>query len=177
MYVERISMAIWSTALVQRRRAQRFAENARAWYEDCQIILSTCGDALYDQNVGSIDLHAVFGRIDDMLRFGLREQIPIVRRVLRRGNPDLARRFREASTKVISLRNETLRFLLHCQAPGPFPTNGSAAGIPQQVAHYRALDEVGFAARQLTEEVNGELQSTWAEVRGLVIQAERVPAT
>jgi len=170
-------MQIWSTTMMRRRRAQRFAENARAWYENCRTISGICVDALYDQDAARIDTHAVFGKIDDLLRFGLREQTPSVRRILRQGNPGLARRFGEASENVIRLRNQTLRFVLNCQGPGSFSANGSATGVAQQIYYYRALDEVGFAARQLTGEVDRELQSIWDEVHGLVIQAERLPAT
>jgi hypothetical protein len=166
-------MEIWSTATQRRRRAKRFAENARAWYENCQTISGICGDVLYDQDAARIDTHAVFGEIDNLLRFGWRHQVSSVRRILHQSKPDLAQRFGKASEKVISLRNQTLRFLLRCQGPGPFSANGSANGMVQQIYYYRALDEFGFAARQLNGEVDRELQSIWGEVHELVIQAER----
>jgi hypothetical protein len=42
------------------------------------------------------------------------------------------------------------------------------------VYYYRALDEVGFKARDLKKELDQELRSIWPELQVLIVQAESI---
>jgi hypothetical protein len=53
---------------------------------------------------------------------------------------------------------------------------GDADGEMRLVYYYRALEEVGFKARQIKRELDQELKSIWNELQVMLIQTERMLA-
>jgi hypothetical protein len=103
----------------------------------------------------------------------LRIYIPDSLGTLRRRNPELAQRFDKASQLVYRLRNETIKFLIRSQDPGPM-TGDEPDEEASIIYYYRALEEVGFNARDITMELDRELKSIWRDLQSVIIQAERV---
>jgi hypothetical protein len=157
---------------IEKKRAQSFVENARAWYQTCNDVSEVMGEALHDHSVVNKDIGYIIDAADHLL-LHLRFTIPNSLGTLRRRNPQLAQRFDKASQLVYRLRNETTRFLIRSQGPGPM-----AGDEPDEEArviyYYRALDEVGFHARDLKMELDRELKFIWRDLQKVITQMELV---
>ena len=79
----------------------------------------------------------------------------------------------EASKNIFRLRNATVRFLVRSRGTGPFPVDRSISDELRRTYYYRALEEVGYKARQLHQELDPEISSIWQELQALIAQAER----
>jgi hypothetical protein len=157
---------------IERRRAQSFVENARAWYQTCNDVSEVMGDALHDQSIINKDIGYIIDAADRLL-FHLRFSIPDSLGTLKRRNPELAQRFDKASQLVYRLRNETTKFLIRSQGPGPMSGDepDEEASI---IYYYRALEEVGFNARDIKMELDRELKSIWRDLQSVIIQVEMI---
>ena len=117
-------MLKWIRMKIERKRAQSFVENTRAWYQTCNDISEVMGDALHDQSIIDKDIGYMVDGVDRLL-FQLRFYIPDSLGILRRWNPELAQRFDNANRLIFRLRNETIRFLIRSQGPGPISGDDS----------------------------------------------------
>ena len=105
--------------------------------------------------------------------FFLRVYIPYSLGTLRRRNPELAQRLDKVFQLAYRLRNETTKFLIRSQGPGPM-----AGDEPDEEASifysYRAFEEVGFNARDLKMELDRELKSIWRDLQSVILQVEMI---
>lgn len=157
-------------AMLERRRTRSFVENALAWYQTSVEVSDIIGDALHDAEVSKKDIGIVIDEADRML-FSLQHYIPVARGGLRRRNLELAHRFDDACQKIYQLRNEMTRFLIRSQGPGPM-SGYQPDEEARLVYYYRALDEVGFKARDLKKELDLEIRYIWRGLQTLIVQAE-----
>lgn len=158
--------------LIEKRRARSFVENARAWYQTCKDVSEVMGDALHDQSIIDKDIGYMVDGVDRLL-FQLRFYIPDSLGTLRRWNPELAQRFDNANRLIFRLRNETTRFLIRSQGPGPM-SGDESDDETLTIYYYRALEEVGFYARDLKLDLDRELGFIWRDLQSVIMQAERV---
>ncbi|MCJ7536887.1 MAG: hypothetical protein MUO57_15265 [Anaerolineales bacterium] len=155
---------------IARKRARSFVKNARAWYLTCQDISGVMGDALHDQSIITKDIGYVIEQVDRKL-FHLGFYISDSLGTLRRRNPNLAQRFDQVTQQVCQLRNQTTVFLIRSQGPGPMSGAETDEGI-SMIYYYRALEEVGFKARDLKVELDRELKNIWRDLQKIFIQEE-----
>jgi hypothetical protein len=158
--------------LIEKRRARSFVENARAWYQTCKDVSEVMGDALHDQSIIDKDIGYMVDGVDRLL-FQLRFYIPDSLGTLRRWNPELAQRFDNANRLIFRLRNETTRFLIRSQGPGPM-SGDESDDETLTIYYYRALEEAGFKARDLKVDLDRELGFIWRDLQSVIMQAERV---
>jgi len=163
------------TGFMEKRQARGFLNGVQAWYHTCVKISELLGEALYDEAIGEKDIGVVLDKVDRML-FALRNEAADVRGFLRRKDPRLAERVENASTQVFELRNETTRFLMRCQGPGPFMGSRELNGQTRMLYYYRALEEVGFKARQVNSALEGELKAIWRDLQRMILVAEQTVA-
>ena len=165
-------MLKWVRTNIERKRAQSFVENTRAWYQTCKDVSEVVGDALHDQSIIDKDIGYMVDDVDQLL-FQLRFYIPDSLGTLRRWNPEIAQRFDNANRLIFWLRNETTRFLIRSQGPGSMSGDESDDGT-LIIYYYRALEEAGFKARDLKVDLDRELGFIWRELQSVIMQAERV---
>lgn len=158
--------------LIEKRRARSFVENARAWYQTCKDVSEVMGDALHDQSIIDKDIGYMVDGVDRLL-FQLRFYIPDSLGTLRRWNPELAQRFDNANRLIFRLRNETTRFLIRSQGPGPM-SGDESDDETLTIYYYRALEEAGFKARDLKVDLDRELGFIWRDLQSVIMQAKRV---
>ena len=158
--------------LIERDRARRFLDGIHSWYQTTTTVSRLCGQAINNEDIASSDIGTVLDDVDRKL-FALRNYISDSRGFLRRQNPALARRVTEASKNVYRLRNATARFLIRSQGTGPFSVDQSMSDEVRRTYYYRALEEIGYKARQLQRELDPELSSIWQDLQELIAQAER----
>jgi hypothetical protein len=157
---------------IEKKRAQSFLDNVHAWYQTSSEISEVMGMALHDQSVLQADIGYIIDAADRML-FHLRSYIPNSLGILRRSNPELARRFDQASQQLIQLRNETTRFLIRSQGPGPM--SGDEPDDEARILYYyQALEEVGFNARDMKSDFDLELKSIWNDLQLIIVQEKAV---
>ena len=155
--------------LIEKRRARSFVENARAWYQTCNEVSEVMGDALHDQSIIDKDIGYMVDGVDRLL-FQLRFYIPDSLGILRRWNPELAQRFDNANRLIFRLRNETIRFLIRSQGPGPM-SGDESDDETLIIYYYRALEEAGFKARDLKVDLDRELGFIWRDLQSVIMQA------
>jgi len=157
---------------IEKKRAQRFLESVQAWYQTCSDISRICHDALNNEDIINSDIGTALDKADRNL-FALRTYISDVRGLVRRQNPALASRVSKVSGSVFKLRNQTAHFLIRCQGPGPFQFNQPADEQVRKVYYYRALEDVGFTARQMQTDLDQEIDSIWHEMQHSIAQAKQ----
>lgn len=165
-------MLRWIRETLERKRAQSFVDNIQVWYQTCNQVSDVMGDALHDQDIVKNDIGYVIDKADRML-LHLNFYIPDLLGTLRRWNPKLAQRFDNANQQLFRLRNETTRFLIRSQGPGPM------SGVEPDdetllIYYYRALEEVGFKARDLKKDLDHELGFIWRDLQSVIIKAESI---
>lgn len=163
------------TDFMEKRQARGFLNGAQGWYYTCIKICELLGDALYDEAIGEKDIGVVLDKVDRML-FALRNEAADVRGFLRRQDRVLAERVENASTQVYELRNETTRFLMRCQGPGPVMGKRAMESQTRMLYYYRALEEAGFQARQVNTALESELKAIWRELQRVILVAEQTVA-
>jgi hypothetical protein len=157
---------------IEKKRAQSFVANVRAWYHTCSAVSEMMGDALHDQAVIQADIGNIIETADRLL-FHMRSYIPNSLGTLRRRNPELARRFDRACRQIYQLRNGTTSFLIRSQGPGPM--SGDAPDDEARILYYyQALEEVGFYARDLKSDFDRELKSIWQDLQLIIVQEEAI---
>lgn len=154
---------------LKKRRAQNYLKDLRVWYEITHEVSDILGDALYNEKICSSEIGLVLDRTDRLL-FMLGSAIPGACGGLNRQNPDLAQRIENISTNIYRLRNATVSFLVRCHGPAVYEDR-SQEGL-HEVVYYQALDEAGFQARQICQEVERELKTAGRELRKSIRQAE-----
>lgn len=165
-------MLKWVRTNIERKRAQSFVENTRAWYQTCNEVSEVMGDALHDQSIIDKDIGYMVDGVDRLL-FQLRFYIPDSLGTLRRWNPELAQRFDNANRLIFRLRNETTRFLIRSQGPGSM-SGDESDDETLIIYYYRALEEAGFKARDIKVDLDRELGFIWRDLQSVIMQAERV---
>lgn len=159
----------------EKKRALRFLEGAQAWYEACTLVTQLCLDALYSEKATGGDIGVLLDKADKKL-FTLRNYTSDVHSTVKRSNPALARRVNQITHQIFKLRNDTARFLIRSQGPGPFSAGDSKENELQQIYYYRALEEFGFDARQENEGLADEVQNIWREMQSIIQNAENIIA-
>lgn len=159
------------TDYFEKRRMLGFLNSIQTWYHLSQAVSDLCDDVLYDPQVCSDEIGIIVDQADNDL-FKLRNEEAECFRFLKRHNTDLANRHKKISEKLFRLRNETVRFLIRCQGPGPAIMAQFGSEIQHRGYYYQALDEVGFNARRLQTQVNHDLQSFWQELQSVIQQVE-----
>ena len=157
---------------IEQKRAQSFVNNVRAWYQTNSEISEVMDMALHDQSITHADIGYIIDAADRLL-FSLRYYVPDSMGVLRRRNPNLARRFDLVSQHLYQLRNETIRFLIRSQGPGPM-SGDEPDDEARIIYYYQALEEVGFYARDLKSDFDRELKSIWHDLQLIIVQEEAV---
>jgi hypothetical protein len=157
---------------IKKNRTKRFIENTQAWYKTCNLLTNTYGVALYDQEAFDDDIGIMLEKTDRML-FQLGSYTSDVQGLLRREEPALAKKVDYLSTQVFRLRNKTISFLLRSQGGLLFSGIDARQRNRGGEAYYQALEEVGFAARQIHRELEKELKAIWPALRGPLLVAQR----
>ena len=157
-------------SLMRRNQARSFVLNAKAWYQTGGEITQLMGDALHDPLVAGKDIGYVIDRIDRML-FYLGFYITDSMSTLRRSNPELARRFDRVGQQFFIVRNEMTVFLIRSQGPGPMAGDEPSEDA-RIIYYYKALDEVGFKARDLMADLDHEFKSIWQDLQKIISQEE-----
>jgi hypothetical protein len=156
---------------IERRRAQNLLESVHGWYTTSQSVSDLCGEALHDQALIQQDIGTVLDKADRKL-FQYRNDASDAQRAVRRHDEELARRITSITQQVYELRNLTAKFLIRAQGPSPF--KGSQAETILPLAYYdRALQEVGFLARDMKTHLDSDIRSMWPELEKLIHQAEK----
>lgn len=155
---------------LEKKRAKTFLANVYAWHQTCEEVSEIMGAALHDQSVIKKDIGSIVDAADRML-FLLRYYIPESLGTLKRRNPELALRFDHACQQVFVLRNNTTSFLIRSQGPGPLSGEEPDEGT-RLMYYYRALEEVGFKARDLKKELDREIQLIWRDLQGIILQEQ-----
>lgn len=156
---------------LEKRRMRGFLNSIQNWYQLSKAVSDLCEDALYDPEVCSDEIGIIVDQADNSL-FGLRNEEAECFRYLKSYNIDLANRHKKLSENLFRLRNETVRFLIRCQGPGPAVINQYENKDHHKLYYYQALDEVGFEARRLRSQVNTDLQAIWEELQSVIQQVE-----
>jgi len=166
-------MLNWLTDHLRKRRSQRFLEDSHAWYQACAAISRACAEALNNESICDTDIGVVLDRTDRTL-LGMRNHIAGIRRPLQQRNAALAQRVTRVSEQVFRLRNQTSRFLIHCQGPlSPAIVNDPEG---RRLHYQRALQDFGVEARQMQRDLDAELNAIWRELQSLRLEAERLAA-
>jgi len=151
---------------LQRNRARAFVKNVYAWYQTCREVSAVMGEALHDQAIIEQDIGSVIDKVDRML-IHLGFYMPDSMGILRRRNPELAKRFEHVSQQIVIVRNAMTSFLIRSQGPGPI-----AGPAPDEEArtiyYYRALNEVGFRARDLMRDLDREIELIWKDLEQVI---------
>lgn len=156
---------------MEKRRAQSFLISSHNWHAACAGVMAICGEVLAEETIHPRDIGASLDRADRLL-FQLRNHASEMRGLLSRGDPDLAKRVGLTTNRIFELRNETARFLIRCQ--GPDPVSGARFdNAARRLFYDRAMQEVGFNARQMQAAVQAEFLATWGRLEEL-ISAERI---
>lgn len=154
----------------QRRRVQGMLDILPVWYNTCLKVSEICGDALHNEALIRADIGTVLDKMDRML-FQFRNDASDVRKAVQRFDQSLARRVERMTQQVFELRNATAKFLIRAQGPNPFAKSDQEGDSGAQY-YQRALDEVGFKARQVKTELDRELVVLWAELEKMKQSAE-----
>lgn len=165
-------MLNWIRTKLDRKRAQTFLENIHAWYRTYIEVSEVMDEALHDQSIIKKDIGYIVENADRLL-FHFRFYVPESLSTLRRCNPDLARRFDQASQKLFRLRNQTTSFLIRSQGPGPM-IESNIDDETRIMYYYQALAEVGFTARDLRKSLDRELKFLWRDLQKIIVQEELV---
>jgi hypothetical protein len=160
----------WIRTAIRKNRARSFVKNAKAWKETSQAVSVAMDNALHDPSIAEGDIGYLIDQVDRMLLhlgFYFSDSMGI----LKRRNPELARRFERASQQVIVVRNKMTIFLIRSQGPGPM-SGEEPDEETRNIYYYRALDEVGFYARDLMAELDRQLTIIWMELQQVINQEE-----
>jgi hypothetical protein len=154
---------------LEKRRAQSFLDSSHSWHAACAGVIAICGQVLGEETIHQRDIGASLDRADRLL-FQLRNHASEMRGLLSRGDPDLAKKVGLTTNRVFELRNETARFLIRCQ--GPDPVSGAQFDAAARRLFYdRAMQEIGFSARQMHAAVQAEFLATWGGLESLISRA------
>jgi len=157
---------------LEKKRAQSFLSSVHAWHQTCEDASAVIDDALHDQTIIRKDIGYIVESTDRLL-FNLRYYIPDSLGTLKRRNPQLARRFDLACQQLFLLRNATTSFLIRSQGPGPLSGDDPDEDT-RMIYYYRALEEVGFKARDLKKDLDRELQYIWRDLQSIIHQEQLV---
>lgn len=163
-------MLNWIRLTLARNRARSFVRNALAWKETSKAISQMMDKALHDRSIAEGDIGYVIEQVDRML-FHLGFYFSDSMGILKRRNPELARRFERASQQVFVVRNKMTVFLIRSQGPGPM-SGEEPDEETRNIYYYQALDEVGFYARDLMAELDRQLTIVWIELQQVINQEE-----
>ena len=155
---------------IRKNRARSFIKNARAWKETSQAVSEAMDHALHDPSIAEGDIGYLIDQVDRMLLhlgFYFSDSMGTLQRL----NPDLARRFKRTSQQVFVVRNKMTVFLIRSQGPGPM-SGEEPDEDTRNIYYYKALDEVGFYARDLMAELNRQLTVIWIELQQVISQEE-----
>lgn len=155
---------------IEKRRAQSFMNNLRAWHQLVFVLIDLMDDVLYDQSIIQSDIGFIVESYDlvlsQMMCFS-----PGISRTLSHNNRTLASQYDNICLKIGRLRNETTIFLIRSQ--GPCPEFGHKANDESRIDdYYQALSEVGFEARQLKGDLNSGIKTFWQDVQPIIKKAE-----
>lgn len=151
---------------LNRRKMQALIDILPVWYNTCRRVSEICGDALHDVELVDGDIGAVLDKADRML-FQFRNDAGDVRRSIQLLDRQLAGRVDATTRRVFELRNATAKFLIRAQGPSPFARQGMESDMSQRYYH-RALEEAGFEARRLKNELDKEIELLWDELDKLI---------
>ncbi len=154
---------------LDKRNAQSFLDSIQSWYATSTQVSEICGQCLEDVGIVESDIGIMLDKVDRKL-FALRNYASDARSILRRKNPQLAQRIKDASRMVYVLRNDTARFLIRAQGPGL--VSGKAQSKLSEENYQRAFDEVGWKACQVKKDLDEELALIWEGLAGQVEAAQ-----
>jgi hypothetical protein len=158
----------------RKREARDFSENATGWHAVCQTISEMYVEVLHDDNPTRSDIGVVLDKTDRML-FALRDHLSALRPPLNRRDRELTKRVNKASEHLYELRNKTARFLIRAQGHTPtFMREGTTSPEVEQTYYLKAMQEVGFDARQAALALRKELKGIWEELFPLVSEADQL---
>lgn len=160
---------------LERRSAQNFLEGITSWHRICKEVSQLGGEALNDKEVIRGDIGVILDKMDRNL-FALRNHIGGAKGFLKRRNRALARRFEKVNKDVYQMRNQTAKFLIRGQGPGPFPRDQEMEEGRWGKYYDRAMIDIGFDARRMNEGVSEEIDAIWSEMQELIRQAEKAIA-
>ncbi len=158
----------------RKREARDFSEHATGWHTTCQTISDMYVEVLHADDPAGNDIGVVLDKTDRLL-FRLRDHLGALRPSLSRRNRDLSNRVGTASEHLYELRNQTAKFLIRAQGHTPqFMREGDSSPGADQAHYLKAMQEVGFDARQMATELRNELKAIWTELRPMVTEADEI---
>lgn len=160
------------TGFFRQREAGEFAADAKSWHAACQSIVELYVEALNEDNPAQPDIGVVLDKTDRML-YGVRDHLGGLRAALNRRDRALSARVGKASERLYEIRNLTARFLIRAQGHTPhYLRQQELPDDTRQMYYLKAMQEVGFEARQAAIELRKELKSIWTALEPLISQAE-----
>ena len=154
---------------IEKRRVQGMLDIVPVWYNTCLRVADILGGALHDEELIRADIGTVLDKADRML-FQFRNDASDVRKAVTRYDESLGRRVVRVTQQVYELRNATAKFLIRAQGPSPF-AKSNLEGESGNLYYHHALEESGFEARQMKNELDQELVALWVELEKLMSQA------
>jgi hypothetical protein len=151
---------------LEKRRVQGMRDILPVWYNTCLRVSEICGEALHDEELIRADIGTVLDKADRML-FQFRNDAGDVRKVVQRYDANLAGSVERLTQQVYELRNITAKFLIRAQGPSPF-AKSVLEGESGSQYYQRALEEVGFTARQMKTTLDQDLTALWLELEKLM---------
>jgi hypothetical protein len=157
------------------RQAAEAERDLRGWHDACEVVLATAMGALQDPMVPRGDIGVSLDRIDRAL-FRLRDCGSGAQNALRRRDPKLGERVRMLSEEIVSLRNDTVRFLIRAQGPTPSFMQGEGGPSRQPQAYQQAMLDFGQAARRRSAVIERDLRQLRADLEPTLAELAGQPA-
>src|SRR5512147_1367390 len=159
------------TGFFRKREAHEFSEHAAGWHKTCVSINDACVDALNTGTEAPPDIGVMLDKADKML-FAVRDHLAALRPALKRRDRALEKRVKNASDQLYEVRNKTASFLIRAQGHTPhFLRSGEMPDDAQQAYYLKAMQEVGFEARQAALALRKELKGIWTVMHVMVTEA------
>jgi len=158
----------------RKREAGEFTYRAASWHQACQSIVGMYIDALNDEEAAGPDIGVVLDKTDRML-YQVRDHLGALRPALNRRDRALSKRVNKAAERLYEVRNMTAKFLIRAQGHTPHFLRQQEMSDDAQVAYrYKAMDEVGFEARQAAIALQTELKDIWTILHVMVGEADEL---
>jgi uncharacterized protein YoxC len=150
----------------EQKRTQSMLTNVHMWFDHCKQVSELLDETIFDEDISASQIRVVLDRTDRML-FALRVSTTDARGSVKRIDRDLAERIATVSQSVFELRNHAVRFLIRCNGPEPM-RDEQLQESQRQYYYQKALEEIGFSARQKSDAVKRELDLLWTDLQGLL---------
>jgi len=150
-------------AHVRRRREERIALQAEAWFEGLGFLLEASRTLLRPQDL-PLDLIGIVHRVDWRLEHIVHSE-RVLKRALRGRAPHLTSQLQEATRQAYHLRNQMISYFIRRKAF----QDAEKAGEPTAYLDRREMEEVLLAANRISRELAAQLDGIGPALREALI--------